>query len=503
MLAAVGDRTSLSQLPASASTAATGMDADHAHDEAAWRLRHLPRTALRDVAPGADVVDGRHARSIRATHPGYDCAPPDGSRRLVALREHRASPAGELPHDQLAAAARASTTGAGPGRAASPTWSSARRSARRRLGRARRDERRRPVVVGPARRVPGRARTRRTRCTLGVSLQRAGRRPIASGTLPGRRAVAQRRRRLRLRSLARSAVVLELDYGLRVDRYDYVRRAPLVSPRAGVRLQVAPGTLCGRLRLTTRVAPGADEFLPPRPPARGCRRSARSRRSAALRSRAERVGHYEVGLEQQFGSRRPSAARCPSGASVSRSTIRWRRCSASTAKATSATTTSRRPAMCSSTGGLSRIGGALTPHVRGQVDYSLGQAEWTHEPASAALGRACRSSMRDDRERIHDLTTAITGSFPAHRHRGVVRLPHELGLQSGRSREPSSRVSTDASTSKSIRRCRTSRFAAASSRSSFAVRNLFRDARDTRSLYDELLTVGRRCAWSGGVQIRF
>ena len=49
MLAGVGDFPSLLQLPGSASTSATGKDADHAHDEAAWRLRYLPRTALRDV----------------------------------------------------------------------------------------------------------------------------------------------------------------------------------------------------------------------------------------------------------------------------------------------------------------------------------------------------------------------------------------------------------------------------------------------------------------------
>jgi hypothetical protein len=78
MLAGVGDLPSLLQLPAAASTSATGKDADHAHDEAAWRLRYLPRTALRDVGASTDAVTGDTAIDSRE-HPGYSYAAPDGS----------------------------------------------------------------------------------------------------------------------------------------------------------------------------------------------------------------------------------------------------------------------------------------------------------------------------------------------------------------------------------------------------------------------------------------
>ena len=36
--------------------------------------------------------------------------------------------------------------------------------------------------------------------------------------------------------------LLEIDYGLRFDRYDYLTTGALLSPRTGVRMEVAPRT---------------------------------------------------------------------------------------------------------------------------------------------------------------------------------------------------------------------------------------------------------------------
>ena len=62
----------------------------------------------------------------------------------------------------------------------------------------------------------------------------------------------------------RVADAVALDYGLRLDRYDYVASPNLVSPEAGARVAVVARTY-RRSPSAARwmIAPGADEFLPP------------------------------------------------------------------------------------------------------------------------------------------------------------------------------------------------------------------------------------------------
>ena len=71
---------------------------DHSHTEAAWRLRHLPRSILRDgmspidPAPGGQFVPGR-----RPLDQSFGRI---GARSDVVLRRHRFPRPGEFPDDQ-------------------------------------------------------------------------------------------------------------------------------------------------------------------------------------------------------------------------------------------------------------------------------------------------------------------------------------------------------------------------------------------------------------------
>ncbi len=100
----------------------------------------------------------------------------------------------------------------------------------------------------------------------------------------------------------RVADALVLDYGLRLDRYDYVASPNLVSPEAGARVAVVAGTYVLARAARWMIAPGADEFLPPMtsgpwvPPERTF--SALVPRSPLL---AESVQHYEIGVGHEFG----------------------------------------------------------------------------------------------------------------------------------------------------------------------------------------------------------
>ena len=469
MLAGVGDLPSLLQLPASASTSATGKDADHAHDEAGWRLRYLPRPALRDVAPGAAVVTGDAAVDERE-HPAYSYAAPDGSNVSSLLAN--AGLTGQVNY---------LTTNLLPGSSVNTGTDLARGVASASVGA--------PVgnvgdwIVKGAFNAGG----------------------LSSWALHGE----YRSRENQSRSVGdiygydrwHASRLLELDYGLRFDRYDYLTTGPLLSPRAGLRLQVAPGTYAVVSGSYDRVAPGAGEFLPPAatgpwlPP----QRTFSSLGGAPLS--AESIATYQVGLDQQFGS----------GDRVQTVSVRRFRQSIDDQVATLFGVEVEGDVdhyLVATAGDVEidgwsvGIGGALSPHVRGQVNYSLGQAAWTHEPASAALVRAAGSTMRDSRESIHDLTTAITGSFPstATQVSFVYRMSSAFSQTGAVSRLPGfdGRFDVEVHQALPYQPIRGGKLEVL-----FAVRNLFYDAHDTRSLYDELLTVKPPMRLVGGIQIRF
>ena len=54
-----------------------------------------------------------------------------------------------------------------------------------------------------------------------------------------------------------------VDYGVRFDHYDYLSEPSLVSPHAGLGIEVVPGTIVRASTSQRMIAPGADEFLPP------------------------------------------------------------------------------------------------------------------------------------------------------------------------------------------------------------------------------------------------
>ena len=182
---------------------------------------------------------------------------------------------------------------------------------------------------------------------------------------------------------------------------------PLLSPRTGVRMEVAPRTFAVDRRRTHDVAPGAEEFLPPAatgpwlPP----QRTFSSLGGAPISAEASVT--YQVGLEQEFGAgdhhRTISYA-----ASGSPPPIRWRPSSGSKSEGARTTTTSRPPATWRSTAGASASAETFAARPWPACDYSLGQAAGCTSRGGSA--RACGApAIATAASRIHDLTTAIPG----------------------------------------------------------------------------------------------
>ena len=315
---------------------------------------------------------------------------------------------------------------------------------RRRAGRTARR------LVGCA--APSRPATRRRGCCSASTRRTSRRRPRRSARrvvqraglrLAGRRAAGRRRPPKRATSAASTATIAGASAprsrsttALRLDRYDYVASPNLVSPRRRrARRGRAGHVSCIARAARWMIAPGADEFLPPStsgpwlPPERTF--SSLVPREPA---RAERVRHYEVGVEQRVRRRRAGTASTFSGSAQSadrsdRDALRPRRGER------------RRPLLRRdagqrrrSTAGALRLDGVTRARFDGTVDYTAAVADWDARPA--VLGRAPRRAVGRPRERraLHDLDDVARGDVPETPHARHAGLSLQHRVQSAPTR---------------------------------------------------------------------
>ena len=476
---------------------ATTNGADHSHDEAAWRLRYLPRTALRDVAPGADGVT-RETGVGDVDHPGTLWLPADttGTPSLFANAGLR----GQVNY---------LTTSVLPATATSAGAEWTRSVAAASLGA--------PVgsvgdwfVRGAFNGggvtswvLHGEYQSRDSQphvLTLGLShsAEVFMDRGATLATAEQSRSVGD----IYGYDHWRATRWLELDYGLRVDRYDYLTTTgTLVSPKAGVRLEMTPGTFAVASASLDRVAPGADEFLPPAvtgpwlPP----QHTFSSLGDAPLG--AESVRTFEVGLDQGFGSgdhtRTFSVRRFRQSTENQFATLFGVDIQGDSSHYYVAT-----PGDVRVDGWSFGVAGDLSPYLHGRVNYSLGQAAWAPEAGALALARVAPSAVRDGREAVHDLTTSLATRLPSTSTEVsfVYRMSSAFTQADSLTRTPQvdGRFDLEVHQPLPYQPMHGGRLEVL-----FALRNLFYDAHDTRSIYDELLTVKPPLRLVGGIQVRF
>jgi len=295
---------------------------------------------------------------------------------------------------------------------------------------------------------------------------------------------------------------LEVDYGLRLDRYDYVAGHDFASPQAGLRMGVGARTFVTGRVTSAVMAPGADEFLPPPtsgpwlPP---------ERTFAALvpgaSFRPERILRYEAGVEREFGV---------IGQTQSFG-VRWFRESSRDQIATMFGLSEggavghyyvASPGSVSIEGWAVRMSGQIASRVRASMDYSVSRANWQFGSEAAAIGRVMPSAVRPARERMHDLTSTLEAAIPesetsllvAYRLNSAFTRPGVDGLApifDGRFdvqlRQALPFQPIDGGRIELL----------------VSVSNLFRDPRNAGSYFDELLTVRTPRRMLGGVQVRF
>jgi hypothetical protein len=295
---------------------------------------------------------------------------------------------------------------------------------------------------------------------------------------------------------------LEVDYGIRLDRYDYVKGQGFASPRVGVRIGVTSRTFVTGLVSSAVVAPGADEFLPPPssgpwlPPERTFATFVRGAQFTP-----ERIHRYEAGVERDFGviGRTQTIG------------VRWFRESSRDQMATMFGVAQAgavghyyvaTPGSVSLEGWALRMSGQVASRVRMSMDYSVSNARWEFGPEAVAIAQVMPLAVRPERERLHDVTSTLEAAIPesdtnvsvAYRLNSAFSRPGVDGIApifEGRFdvqlRQALPFQPIDGGRIELL----------------VSVSNLFRDPRNAGSFFDELLTVQTPRRVLGGVQVRF
>ena len=473
---------------------------DHPHDEAAWRLRHLPPTALRDVGetaaadgsgasqfrPHLSVIDWVMGESTRAATSFFTNTNFTGQINFLTSGSLGASGAvvpAVLPRGIAYAAISAPVGSSGdwtvraamtPGNTSS--W----------------------VLLGQYEAHPDQAHAFKVRLSYSSQLSANGD-PTALASVNDQ---ARSAGGLSVRDRWHVKPRLELDYGVRLDRYDYVQGADFFSPSLGARLAVLPSTHLVVQASQREIAPGADEFLPPPsagpwlPPERTF-----APLLATVPFRSERVRDYEIGLEQELGH---SAFAPVLG-------VRRLRQSSSHQIATLFGLDAESgvghyyvadPGSVDVDVWVVRASARLFRSVRGSVEYAVGGADWRASGEAGPIAVAAPSVVRASGERMSDLTTLIEAASPDGSTR--VSLSYRANNAFSRSAtvtgEPSldGRFAFEPHQALPVHPTATSKLELM-----LSVRNLFRDLAEMASMYDELLTVAPPLRIMAGVQVKF
>ncbi len=291
---------------------------------------------------------------------------------------------------------------------------------------------------------------------------------------------------------------IEIEYGGRADRYDYLRVPNLFSGHAGVRAELPWRTFVEVRGSHSRVAPGAGEFLPPAEsgpwlPAERTFSSFDPREPLM----PETVAHVDAGgglLLDADGFTRLRVR-------VFRQDITDQMATLFDSVST-ATPGHYRVARSGDTrlkGWSVAYEGTILPRVAGRLEYSQVEGSWDTLGRTRGLRRSVPSVLRPEFERVHDFVAELEASI-----RAATRVTVLYRVSNGYSQPSARRPRSGGRFDVELHQGLPYQPAAGSQLELiFAVRTLYRDARERSSFYDELLTVSPPLRLMGGIQFRF
>jgi hypothetical protein len=487
-------------LPRGAETTGEAAPAeDHPHDEAAFRLRHLKRSILKDAAPILVLTDDQ---AVVPTPSLFGRAM--GSAANIASSFFTDFPfSGEvnfLTTGAVAPGAMLSTTALPRGVAylaltapgAGGEW----------LIRAAMSEGDLSswIVAGAFASKPGGAH----KYDLGLSYTtqdyQGGNPAALAAVTDGSRNVGE------LYAFDRWALTrtVSLDYGARFAHYDYLQARGLLSPRFGIAVEAFPKTTVRATVAQRMVAPGAEEFLaastpgPWLPPERTF---APLRDPAAVDAfRAERARSFETAVERQFTDAFVlSVGRFHQSVDDQLVTVFGLRMAGGPRSVGHYYVASA--GGVEADGWLVRWNTAANRRVQGSVQYSRTATRWVNRNDTELLGGLVPAVLRPDTEELHDLTTSLTADIRETATRVFVLYKMNNGFV-GSASAPAD-AGLDVRFGIQVNQALPVTFAGTKWEVLVGLRNLFRDPTDPASVYDELLVVRPPKRLVGGFLVRF
>jgi len=298
---------------------------------------------------------------------------------------------------------------------------------------------------------------------------------------------------------------VDVSYGARYARYDYLANDTLLSPKASVTVRPLPhGSLRLRGLVSRReIAPGAEEFLVPStgmwaPPGRTF-----SPTSIRAGFRPEQIDHYEVAAEQPF------AEDVVLGVRVFRQQVNDQLVTLFGLSVPGASPAGIGHYYIGNTGDVDARGWGVSVSrtvadgIRASVDYTQTDTEWLRpSAASAGVALVMPSVVRRQFEQLHDLTTSIESDLPRLDTHVFVIYKLNSGFTSPDAATFRPRFGSrfDVEVSQALPFLD---FASAQWQMIIAVRNLFQEDLLETSVYDELQVVRPPKHVLGGVTVRF
>ena len=295
----------------------------------------------------------------------------------------------------------------------------------------------------------------------------------------------------------RMAPWFELDYGARYAHYDYIQEGGLLSPRMGFTIEPVQGTRMSALVTQRMVVPGAEEFLPRAitGPALPPERTFAPLDGSEMR--VERARGLELLLEHQFGDAYVVGIRRFHQRVDDKLATIFRLSPAGSPESMGHYYVGTAGSFDATGWGL-KISSPPALRVRGAVDYSVARAQWTS--VNPELGAMAPALVRPESEDIHDITTSLETDIPETATRFY--LLYRVNTAFTRATNLS-RPGMDARFDMQVNQALPFGVAGTKWEVLVGLRNLFRDASDPASVYDELLVVRPPKRVIGGFLVRF
>jgi hypothetical protein len=296
---------------------------------------------------------------------------------------------------------------------------------------------------------------------------------------------------------------LDVSYGAKYARYDYLADRGLLSPRASLTLAPIRGSSF-RIRTAVErreVAPGAEEFLPPStglwlPPERTF-----SPLSTHHTLNPERIDRFEVSAEREW------IGDVMIGVRAFRESVDDQVITLFGVTLPRMPTANIGHYYVASAGDFDAAGWGVSVHrrladgVQASVDYTQTMAEWAGgSPDTARLLHAAPGALRTGSERVHDVTASVESELPSTATRVllVYKVNSAFAGAGAAANAPAARFQMQVNQALPFLD-----FTNAQWEMLFAIRNLFSDDFRDGSIYDELLVVRPPTRVVGGLTVRF